>query len=262
MAGRRLRRRGSGGWGFGRRRLATRLAASRRTLVVDTNLDYLIRSTRIAVLVDVDLDDLLANRRAGITRWRAGITRWRARRTRWRARRTRRRRFRSFLRGCGGRRTLRFRLGLGGALRLGGTLGLRRGAGLARNNQDVVAAAQRGGDAPADGGPRGPSEADANLGVGDFEGTELVLDAFEGLVEGGEVDVVAVGAGLDDDGVDDDEGVAVDARLARAEADVAELGGAADHGLHDDVALAAAGVVVDVAADDLHGMMHGGARVG
>lgn len=73
--------------------------------------------------------------------------------------------------------------------------------------------------------------------------------------------MVAAGTGMNDDGVNDDEGVAVGAGLGGTEADVAELGGATDDRLDDYVAFSATGVVVKVTMDYAH-TLHGWGVVG
>lgn len=118
------------------------------------------------------------------------------------------------------------------------------------------AAAQGGVDSPANDGPFGTPEAFANLRIGDAQTAKLILDALEGLVDCCEVDVLAGGAAVGDDSVGYDEGAPVGAGLAGAETDGAELRGLAGDGENDDIALAAAGVVLDVCVDYSH-LLHG-----
>lgn len=126
----------------------------------------------------------------------------------------------------------------------------------------VIAAVQSRVDELGNGRPRRAAHTVAELGVGDAHIAEAGAQALECLIECGDVDALAGGARVDDGGMDGNKGVAVGARLARAEANGTQVGRPADDRDDDDVALAGASPVAQVGLDLLHGRHRGRAEVG
>lgn len=135
-------------------------------------------------------------------------------------------------------------------------LGLLRGSGLG-NDESVVATVHGRVDALCNDVPGWAFlESGADLCIGDTQVAKAEADAFEGAVKRGDIDVVSLRAAVDNDSMDNHEGVTVGTGLCRSETDFAKVSGAADHRLYDNVAFSAASIVVEVAMNDCHGL-HG-----
>lgn len=116
----------------------------------------------------------------------------------------------------------------------------------------MVTTVERGIDKLCNGLPRRTAHTVADFRIGNAKFVELGADAFESLVQSGEINMLAIGARVDDGGFNSDEAMTVRAGLARSQTDIPKIGCFGDDGVYDEITFAAASPLLQVTFDHFH----------
>lgn len=117
----------------------------------------------------------------------------------------------------------------------------------------MVAAIHGGVDHLGDGGPRRAYDTGTDFCVGYAEVAKAIFNTTKGLVDSGDIQGAGLGAGMNNDGFENDEGMTICSLLSGHKTELAKFIPRTSCWFDDYIALTSAGVVVKVAMDYGHG---------